>query len=95
MKEIGERPAVKRGRMVDRASGPPEQQLRERHDAKLCITGPPPRVPRAKLVRVFSVEVRGGPFGTPYMPHSKPFALKTALAADEVRNVTSAPAAPA
>jgi GST-like protein len=32
-KEIGERPAVKRGRMVNRASGPPEGQLRERHDA--------------------------------------------------------------
>src|SRR4051794_16681233 len=32
-KEIGERPTVKRGRMVNRTSGPPEQQLRERHDA--------------------------------------------------------------
>src|SRR3954454_22425894 len=32
-KEIGKRPAVKRGRMVNRASGPPEEQLRERHDA--------------------------------------------------------------
>src|SRR5262245_50911190 len=32
-KEIGERPAVKRGRMVNRASGQPEEQLRERHDA--------------------------------------------------------------
>ena len=32
-KEIGERPAVKRGRMVNRTSGPPEGQLRERHDA--------------------------------------------------------------
>jgi GST-like protein len=32
-KEIGERPAVKRGRMVNRASGRPEEQLRERHDA--------------------------------------------------------------
>src|SRR5271163_1241983 len=32
-KEIGERPAVKRGRMVNRASGSPEEQLRERHDA--------------------------------------------------------------
>src|SRR5262249_42749793 len=31
-KEIGERPAVKRGRMVNRASGRPEEQLRERHD---------------------------------------------------------------
>jgi GSH-dependent disulfide-bond oxidoreductase len=32
-KEIGERSAVKRGRMVNRASGSPEEQLRERHDA--------------------------------------------------------------
>jgi GSH-dependent disulfide-bond oxidoreductase len=32
-KEIGERAAVKRGRMVNRTSGPPEEQLHERHDA--------------------------------------------------------------
>lgn len=32
-KEISERPAVKRGRMVNRAWGEPEDQLRERHDA--------------------------------------------------------------
>jgi GSH-dependent disulfide-bond oxidoreductase len=32
-KEIGERPAVKRGRMVNRTSGPLEGQLHERHDA--------------------------------------------------------------
>src|ERR1700735_1515358 len=32
-KEIGERPAVERGRTVNRASGPPEGQLHERHDA--------------------------------------------------------------
>ena len=32
-KAIGERPAVKRGRMVNRTSGPPEEQLHERHDA--------------------------------------------------------------
>ena len=32
-KEIGERPAVKRGRMVNRASGPPEEQMHERHAA--------------------------------------------------------------
>ena len=32
-KEIGERPAVKRGRMVNRATGPLEEQLHERHDA--------------------------------------------------------------
>lgn len=31
--EIDSRPAVKRGRMVNRVSGPPEGQLRERHDA--------------------------------------------------------------
>jgi GST-like protein len=31
--EIAARPAVKRGRMVNRISGPPEEQLRERHDA--------------------------------------------------------------
>lgn len=30
---IAERPAVKRGRMVNRISGPPAGQLRERHDA--------------------------------------------------------------
>ncbi|MGH6675431.1 MAG: glutathione-dependent disulfide-bond oxidoreductase, partial [Xanthobacteraceae bacterium] len=32
-KEIEARPAVKRGRMVNRASGPLEEQLHERHDA--------------------------------------------------------------
>ena len=32
-KQIGQRPAVKRGRMVNRAFGDPTQQLRERHDA--------------------------------------------------------------
>src|SRR5271156_3718817 len=32
--EIGERPAVKRGRMVNRTNGPPEEQLHERHDAR-------------------------------------------------------------
>ena len=31
--EIGERPAVQRGKMVNRAWGEPEEQLRERHDA--------------------------------------------------------------
>ncbi|SFR77678.1 glutathione-dependent disulfide-bond oxidoreductase [Sphingomonas jatrophae] len=31
--EIGARPAVKRGRMVNRAFGPLDEQLRERHDA--------------------------------------------------------------
>ncbi|RJF69987.1 glutathione-dependent disulfide-bond oxidoreductase [Rhodopseudomonas palustris] len=32
-KAIGERPAVKRGRMVNRVSGDPSTQLHERHDA--------------------------------------------------------------
>jgi len=32
-KTIDARPAVKRGRMVNRASGDPSEQLRERHDA--------------------------------------------------------------
>jgi len=39
-KEIGERPAVKRGRMVNRTSGPPEEQLHERHDASDFETQP-------------------------------------------------------
>jgi GST-like protein len=33
VKQIGERPAVKRGRMVNRGTGDPAGQLRERHDA--------------------------------------------------------------
>ncbi|MEC9347584.1 MAG: glutathione-dependent disulfide-bond oxidoreductase [Pseudomonadota bacterium] len=32
-KEVGARPAVKRGRIVNRTSGKPSDQLRERHDA--------------------------------------------------------------
>jgi len=32
-KQIGERPAVRRGRMVNSTNGKPENQLRERHDA--------------------------------------------------------------
>ena len=31
--EIGARPAVKRGRIVNRLQGDPAQQLHERHDA--------------------------------------------------------------
>ena len=31
--EIGERPAVRRGRMVNRVTGDPAEQLPERHDA--------------------------------------------------------------
>lgn len=33
MKTVGDRPAVQRGRMVNRTFGKPEHQLRERHDA--------------------------------------------------------------
>ena len=36
--EIGERPAVKRGRMVNRVTGDPASQLRERHDASDFLT---------------------------------------------------------
>jgi GST-like protein len=32
-KEIAQRPAVQRGRMVNRVMGKPESQLHERHDA--------------------------------------------------------------
>jgi GST-like protein len=32
-KQIAERPAAKRGTMVNRLAGRPESQLRERHDA--------------------------------------------------------------
>ncbi|MEG3087065.1 glutathione-dependent disulfide-bond oxidoreductase [Sphingomonas sp. PB4P5] len=35
---IGMRPAVKRGRMVNRLSGPPSEQLHERHDASDFLT---------------------------------------------------------
>ena len=34
VERVGERPAVQRGRMVNRAMGKPENQLRERHDAR-------------------------------------------------------------
>ena len=33
-RDIADRPAVQRGIMVNRVSGPPEQQLHERHDAR-------------------------------------------------------------
>ncbi len=36
--EIGARPAVKRGRMVNRAMGDPTEQLHERHDASDFLT---------------------------------------------------------
>jgi len=39
--EIGQRPAVKRGRMVNRTAGDPASQLHERHDA--AISTPAPR----------------------------------------------------
>ena len=35
---IGERPAVKRGRMVNRTAGNPAEQLHERHDASDFVT---------------------------------------------------------
>lgn len=37
-KEVGDRPAVKRGKMVNRAWGEPAGQLRERHDASDFLT---------------------------------------------------------
>jgi len=37
-KQIAQRPAVKRGRMVNRASGEPSEQLHERHDAGDFLT---------------------------------------------------------
>ncbi|MFH1518731.1 MAG: glutathione-dependent disulfide-bond oxidoreductase, partial [Pseudomonadota bacterium] len=33
MKQVGARPAVRRGQMVNRTFGKPEMQLHERHDA--------------------------------------------------------------
>jgi GST-like protein len=38
-KQIDARPAVKRGRIVNRANGPLEEQLHERHDASDFETG--------------------------------------------------------
>ena len=32
--DVGNRPAVKRGRIVNRTSGPLNEQLHERHDAR-------------------------------------------------------------
>ncbi len=40
MKQVGARPAVKRGQMVNRTFGKPESQLRERHDASDFDTKP-------------------------------------------------------
>ena len=46
--QIGERPAVKRGRMVNRANGDPASQLRERHDASDFETRTQDKVEAAK-----------------------------------------------
>jgi len=46
-KEISERPAVKRGRMANRVSGPPERQLHKRHDASDFETERKTRLARA------------------------------------------------
>jgi GSH-dependent disulfide-bond oxidoreductase len=45
---ILERPAVKRGRMVNRVSGDPSEQLRERHDASDFNTETPDKLERAQ-----------------------------------------------
>jgi GST-like protein len=42
---IGERPAVQRGRMVNRVFGEPENQLRERHEASDFDTRTQPKTP--------------------------------------------------
>jgi GST-like protein len=49
-KAIAERPAVKRGRMVNRAVGDPAQQLHERHDASDFGRKRKTRSPRASNV---------------------------------------------
>ena len=46
--EIGARPAVRRGRMVNRTFGPPEEQLHERHDASDFATKTQDKVDKAK-----------------------------------------------
>ncbi len=46
--QIAERPAVKRGRMVNRAMGPLESQLRERHDASDFDTKTQDKIEAAK-----------------------------------------------
>jgi GST-like protein len=45
---ILERPTVKRGRMVNRVSGDPSEQLRERHDASDFNTETPDKLERAQ-----------------------------------------------
>jgi GST-like protein len=47
-KEIAGRPAVKRGRMVNKATGNPEGQLRERHDASDFETKTQDKVEKAR-----------------------------------------------
>ncbi|MCX9931387.1 hypothetical protein LAD67_08065 [Escherichia coli] len=49
-KEVGERPAVKRGRIVNRTNGPLNEQLHERHDASDFRDG----------IRKISVRGKGG-----------------------------------
>ena len=46
-----ERPAVRRGRMVNRTSGEPSSQLRERHDASDFETKTQDKIAAAKLSR--------------------------------------------
>ncbi|MEX1034546.1 MAG: glutathione S-transferase C-terminal domain-containing protein, partial [Sneathiella sp.] len=46
--EIGKRPPVQRGRMVNRATGPLEEQLRERHDASDFETKTQDKIEAAK-----------------------------------------------
>jgi GST-like protein len=46
--EIAERPAVKRGRMVNRPFGEPSEQLHERHDASDFETKTQDKLPSAR-----------------------------------------------
>lgn len=45
--EIGERPAVKRGVIVNKTSGDPSEQLHERHDASDFETKTQDKIGRA------------------------------------------------
>ena len=63
-KEVGERPAVKRGRIVNRTNGPLNEQLHERHDASDFETntedkrqGKSSRLSRRKRILKISVSV--------------------------------------
>ncbi len=55
---IYERPAVKRGRMVNRLSGEPASQLHERHDASDFDTKTAGQACRRRLSKVSSAELR-------------------------------------